>query len=117
MKMIRDKMFLTIVSGLCVSLFLFGCATTSTVMEVEGGAYMISASASPARGGAAGASDLAYKKAKEFCAEQGKRAVAVSSQDRDVYQSAVGGSFNRYGGSFGGGSFAAGRVNFIFKCQ
>jgi hypothetical protein len=101
----------------CILLFvLVGCATTSVVMEVEGGAYMISAHASTARGGAAGASDLAYKKAMEFCAAQGKRAVAVSSEERDVYQSAGGGSFNQSGGGFGGGKFASGNVNLVFKC-
>ena len=96
---------------------LVGCATTSSVMEVEGGAYMISAYASKIRGGATGATDLAFKKAMEYCAERGKKAVAVSAGETDVYQSAMGGSYNQSGGSFGGGKFAAGNASLIFKCQ
>jgi len=93
-------------------LMLGACATTSGVMEAEDGTFLISASAAPARGGSAGATAVAYEEAQEFCATKGGRAVVVTAGERDVQQSAVGGS----GGGFGGGSFAAGRANLRFRC-
>lgn len=95
---------------------LVGCAATSGVMELEGGAYMISARAAPARGGTAGANAVAYEEAQKFCVGKDGRAVLVDAKERDVYQSAVGASWNSYGGSAGGGTFAAGSVTILFKC-
>jgi hypothetical protein len=96
---------------------LAGCATTSGVMELEGGAYMISARAAPARGGTAGANAVAYEEAQKFCAAKGGRPIVLDSKERDVYQSSSGASWNAYGGSAGGGTFAAGTANLRFRCE
>jgi hypothetical protein len=86
-------------------------------MEAEGGTYIISARAAPIRGGSAGANAVAYEEAQKFCAAKGCRAVVVDARERDVYQSAAGASWNTYGGSAGGGTFAAGSVILRFKCE
>jgi hypothetical protein len=91
---------------------LAGCAMTSGVMEAEDGTYLISAHAAPVRGGAAGANSVAYADAQKFCAGQGKRAVVVAAQERDMYQSSWGAS-NSFAG---GGTFAAGNANLRFRC-
>lgn len=93
-----------------------GCATTSGVMPNANGTYTISASAAPARGGATGANAVAFKEAQKFCADQGMRAELLANEDRDVYQSSVGGSWNQQRGSFGGGTFAAGNAKIVFRC-
>jgi hypothetical protein len=93
-----------------------GCAMTSQVMDADNGTYMISAAASPIRGGAAGANSVAYDEAQRFCGQKGMHPIVLDAADRDVYQSSFGGSFNQYGGGFGGGTFAAGRTNLRFKC-
>lgn len=98
-------------------LALGGCATASDVMEMPNGVYMISARAAPARGGAAGAMQVAYKDAQAFCGAKGARPIVVDSQDRDVMQGSVGGSFGPSGGSFGGGVFAAGNATLRFRCE
>ena len=98
-------------------LLLIGCATTSGVMEAEGGTYIISARAAPIRGGTAGANAVAYDDAQKFCAAKGMRAIVITAQERDVYQSSVGASWNAYGGSAGGGTFAAGNANLRFRCS
>lgn len=104
--------------GIAILLVLLaGCATTSGVMEAEGGTYLISARAAPARGGTAGANALAYEEAQKFCAGKGGRAIVVDAKERDVYQSSAGGSFNAAGGGFGSGTFAAGNANLRFKCE
>jgi len=95
---------------------LTACATTSGVMPNDDGTYTISAAAAPARGGATGATTLAFKEAQKFCATQGKRAQSIKAEDRDVYQGAVGGGWNRSGGNFGGGTFAAGNATLRFRC-
>lgn len=99
------------------AVLLAGCATTSDVMEAEGGTYIISAQAAPARGGAAGANDIAFKKAKEFCASKGLTAIAVDAADRDVYQSSGAGSWNSQGGNVAGATFAAGNASLRFRCK
>ena len=96
---------------------LTACATTSGVMEAEGGTYIISARAAPARGGTAGANAIAYEEAQKFCATKDGRAVVVDAKERDVYQSTAGASWNAYGGSAGGGTFAAGNANLRFRCE
>lgn len=87
---------------------------SSEVMDLGNGNYMVTAAAAPARGGAAGAADVAYKEAKKFCATKfpGTHAVVNEAADRDVYQGAVSGS----GGSFSGGAFAAGNAKLSFHC-
>lgn len=91
---------------------------TSSVMDAGDGTYLISAHASAVRGGATGANEIAYQDAQKFCAEKNAslHAIVVADNERDVYQSSVGGSWNQTGGSFGGGRFAAGNVNLRFRC-
>lgn len=104
-------------SILLFAALLAGCATTSGVMDAEGGTYIISASAAPARGGAAGANRVAYEEAQKFCAAKGGRAIVIDAKDRDVYQGAAVGSFNASGGGFSAGKFAAGNATLRFKCD
>lgn len=101
---------------LVMGLGLAGCATASDVMDTGNGTYMISAHASAVRGGAAGANQVAYKDANKFCQAKGQHAIVLTAADRDVYQSSFGGSYDRQGGSFGGGTFAAGNTDFHFRC-
>jgi hypothetical protein len=82
-------------------------------MEAEGGTYLISAHAAPVRGGTAGADAIAYSEAQKFCAAKAQRAIVLTANERDVYQSA----WSVSGGSGGGGTFAAGRTNLHFKCE
>lgn len=98
-------------------MLLSACATTSGVMQAEGGSYLISARAAPARGGTAGANAIAYEEAQKFCAAKGAKAVVIDAKERDVYQSSAGASWGPSGGSAGGGTFAAGSVNLRFKCE
>ena len=97
---------------------IYGCARTSGVMDAGNGTYLISAHASAIRGGATGADAIAYKTAQKFCAQKGTglHAIIVTADERDVYQSSVGGSWNQSRGSVAGGTFAAGNANFRFRC-
>jgi hypothetical protein len=97
---------------------LAGCATANPVMDAGDGTYLISARASPARGGATGAQTVAYPDAQKFCAQKGDglHPIVVNTQEREIYQSSVGGGFHQYGGGFGGSTMAAGAVNFRFRC-
>ena len=105
-------------NGIAVlSVLIAGCAMTSGVMEGEGGTYMISARAAPARGGTAGANAAAYEEAQKFCAGKGARAVVINSSERDVYQSGGTANVNQYGGMAAGGTFAWGNANLRFKCE
>jgi hypothetical protein len=103
--------------SIAIFAILAGYAMTSGVMEAEGGTYLISARAAPIRGGAAGANAVAHKEAQKFCATKGKRAVIVTAQERDVYQSSAGASWSASGGFAGGGIFAAGNANLRFRCS
>jgi hypothetical protein len=105
------------VRALTVLVLLSGCAMTSGVMEAEGGTYLISARAAPLRGGTAGANAVAYNDAQKFCAGTGKRAIVMTAQERDVYQSSMGASWGSTGGFAGGGTFAAGNADLRFKCE
>lgn len=108
------KKQLTIIAAITL---LAGCASTSGVMDAENGTHIISASASPARGGTSGANALAYEEAQKFCAERnGGRAVLVTAKERDVQNSTFGASWNASGGSASGASFAGGRVTVQFRC-
>lgn len=98
-------------------LLMPACATTSGVMEAEGGTYIISARAAPVRGGTAGANAIAYEEAQKFCNAKGGRAVVVDARERDVYQSAAGASWSAHGGGAGGGTFAAGNATLRFRCE
>jgi hypothetical protein len=103
----------------CLVLFsalLAGCATTSGVMESEGGTYLISARAAPAAGGTAGANAAAYEEATKFCASKGGRPIVMTANERDVYQGTAAASWGRTGGGAGGGVFAAGNANLRFRC-
>lgn len=107
---------------LFIVLAVGGCAVASPVMDTGDGTYMISARAAPARGGATGAQTVAYQDAQQFCAQQGGRPVLIGAQDRDIYQSAIGGGFSGtptsgYSGGFGGGTFAGGSATLRFRCQ
>ena len=93
-----------------------GCATTSGVMEAQDGTYLISAHAAAIRGGATGANGVAYNDAQKFCAAKGARAVVMTAQERDVYQSSAATSWNTSGGFASGGTFAAGNANLRFRC-
>ena len=86
-------------------------------MEAEGGTYLISARAAPARGGTAGANTLAYEEAQKFCATKGGRPIVIDAKERDVYQSAGAVSVTPSGGGGGGGTFAAGNANLRFRCE
>lgn len=100
----------------CVVL-LAGCASSSAVMESEGGTYLVSAGAAAARGGTVGANDLAYAEAQKYCAAKDRRAIVVDAQERDVYQSTAGAAWTPSGGSAGAGRAASGRVNLRFRCE
>jgi hypothetical protein len=102
---------------LAAILALSGCASATDVMPMGSGVYMISSRAAPARGGAAGALQVAFRDANAYCVARGGRAVVIEAADRDVHQSAFGGGFNRSGGSFSGGSFAAGNASLRFRCE
>jgi hypothetical protein len=93
------------------------CAMTSGVMDAGNGTYLISAHASAVRGGATGANAIAYQDAQNYCSQRAQHAVVVDANERDVYQSAIGGSWNSYGGGFSGGSLAAGNTNMRFRCS
>jgi hypothetical protein len=97
---------------------LVGCATASPVMDAGDGVYLISARAAPARGGATGAQTVAYQDAQKFCAQKGDalHPIVVDTQEREIYQSSVGGGFNKSGGGFGGSTMASGAVSFRFRC-
>jgi hypothetical protein len=83
-------------------ILISGCAMTSGVMEAEGGTYLISARAAPIRGGTVGANAVAYDDAQKFCAGDAKRAIVLTAQERDVYQSSMGASWGTSGGFAGG---------------
>lgn len=101
-----------------LSVALGGCAIASPVMDAGNGSYLISARAAPIRGGATGAATVAYNDAQKFCAGMGNgsHAIVIDEGERDIYQSSFGGSINAQGGSFGGGTFAAGSTNLRFRC-
>jgi hypothetical protein len=103
--------------ALAAMVLLSGCAMTSGVMEAQGGTYLISARAAPIRGGTAGANAVAYDDAQKFCGAKSERAIILTAQERDVYQSSMGASWGASGGFAGGGTFAAGNANLHFKCE
>ena len=65
----------------------------------------------------AGANQIAYEEAQKFCKEKSMKAIVVDAQERDVYQSSAGASWNASGGAAAGGTFAAGNANLRFKCS
>lgn len=87
---------------------LSGCAMASSVMDAGNGAYLISAAASPIRGGAAGAREVAYDGAQKYCATKpgGVHAIVLDTNDHDVYQGSI----------VNGGVYAAGNANLRFRC-
>lgn len=97
-------------------LALTACADATPVMDAGNGTYFISAAAAPLRGGTMGAHSVAYGDAQKFCAQKGLKPVLVDSQERDVYQGGLGGSWTGGSGGFGGTVAAAGTVNMRFRC-
>lgn len=102
-----------IVLAASIAAILSGCAMSSNVMDAGNGTYMISAHAAPIRGGAAGANDVAYSAANDFCVQKGGHAVVIGDNVRDVYQGAFSGSSR----GFSGGVFAAGNADLRFRCE
>jgi hypothetical protein len=93
------------------------CAMSSPIMEASDGSFIVSARAAPVRGGSTGAQSVAFEEARNFCAKKAARPVLVDGpKERDIYQSSFGGGFDRSGGSFGGGTFAAGASSLHFRC-
>ncbi len=109
-----SKSLLAVFAGAALS----GCAMSSNVMDAGNGTYLISAHASPLRGGATGANSVAYKDAQEFCARKirGSHAIVITANERDVYQGGSAGSWNQSGGSFGSSVLASGNANLRFRC-
>ena len=95
---------------------LAGCTSTSGVMEMADGSYIISAKAAPIRGGTAGANSLAYEEAQKFCATVAGRAVIVNQQERDVYQGGSAAAVNQSGGFGSSGFSAGGAASLKFRC-
>lgn len=97
-------------------LMVGACAQASPPMEMADGSYAIQARAAPVRGGSTGAYEVAHKDAMVFCQQSGKRAVLLGAQDRDIYQSGGGITWNQYGGAGGGSTMAAGAATLRFRC-
>lgn len=99
-----------------LSLAIYGCASSSGVMEMADGSYVISAKAAPVRGGTAGANALAYEEAQKFCGTANGRAVIVNQQERDVYQGGSTAAVNQSGGFASSGYSAGGAASIRFRC-
>lgn len=72
--MIADKNYATIVVAL-----LTGCASTTDVMKMGPETYRVSAAASPARGGPAGAQGMALEAANKYCTKDSKEILVVNT--------------------------------------
>lgn len=59
---------------------LNACASSSGILATGGDTYMTAATASPARGGIAGAAQIAYKHAAAQCLASGKTLEVISEQ-------------------------------------
>lgn len=101
---------------LILAVLLGGCAQVSPPMENADGSYLISGRAAPVRGGATGAYEVAFKDAQKFCAQGNRRAVIQNAEDRDIYQTAVGGGWSGGTGGFSGNTLAAGSATLRFRC-
>lgn len=66
------------------SISVVSCATTSDVTPIGNGMYMITAAASPARGGTSGSASMSAKKATEYCATLGLTAVLESVESKNI---------------------------------
>ena len=108
-----NKLVITLASA---SIFVVGCASTSGVMEMADGSYIISAKAAPIRGGTSGANSLAYEEAQKFCSTVNGRAVIVNQQERDVYQGGSAAAVNQSGGFGSSGFSAGGAASIRFRC-
>ena len=107
--------------ALAAALAATACAITTPVMETGDGTYVVSARAQEELGGATGAQRYAYQEAQKFCAQQSLRPIVVDNQERDIYQSRIGGEFKKtpsgdYTGGFGGSTTAAGSASLRFRC-
>jgi hypothetical protein len=87
----------------CLSLSLLamvavsGCATTSDVYDMGGGRYGLTSSAYTSMGGVGKARSSSIKKANDYCATRGKRAV-IEDTKADA-------------------SFASGTSEIAFRCE
>lgn len=108
----RTPIFITLAVALAA------CAVSSPVMDAGDGVYLVTATAAPIRGGSTGAYTVAYRDAQNFCisAGDGRHAVLVGTQERDVYQAAVFGNASRGTGGLGGSLAASGIVSLRFRC-
>ena len=68
------------ISLIVVSLALAGCASSSGVLSTGGDTYMTTATAAPARGGIAGAANIAYHHAAAQCTSEGRRLQVISEE-------------------------------------
>ncbi len=59
---------------------LVGCASSSGIFPTGGDTYMTAATASPARGGIAGAVTIAYRHAETECMHQGRQMQVISEE-------------------------------------
>jgi hypothetical protein len=68
-------------------MLLAGCATTSDAIDAGNGTYLVYGSAGSLRGGAAAASNAAFKSANTFCAKKSNdlHAIVITSQNRTVH--------------------------------
>ena len=66
------------------ALILVGCQTTSDVTTIGPDTYRVGAAACPACGGTSQALEMASNRASEFCAEQGKTALELDSESRNL---------------------------------
>jgi hypothetical protein len=79
------------------ALILSGCAMSNGIQKVGPDTYMVSAMASPVRGGASGAQIKALEAANEHCSAQGKEIMVRNT-------------------STGHNGFNAGTANLTFRC-
>jgi hypothetical protein len=80
-------------------LILSACETTSGVMDMGNGTYMISAQTDKLMGGAPAANKVAYESANAFCNKQGGHAVVLNVESRDVLEGSLNGVVVAPGGN------------------
>ena len=88
-------------AAILAATLLAGCVDTSDPMPTEDGSFIITGSAG-AYGSQAGAMGSVQEAAQKFCAQQGKRAVAVTAAHQE---GATGGLLFANHGGLSGGAF------------
>jgi hypothetical protein len=71
-----------------LAVVITGCAMTYDAVQVGPNRFQTSAVASPARGGAAGALQMAARSAAAYCAKRGKQSNVLSSDTGREYPAA-----------------------------